>query len=424
MLDRDNLAYLDYTGAALPPRSLVEHHARLLTTTPLGNPHSFNPASERSSRILAGARDAVRTFFSAEDAYEVIFTANATAAIRLIAESFPFGKNSELLLSSDNHNSVNGIREYARRGSARSRYLPLDRTLRFPFPVDAAPIGPSLFAYPAQSNFSGARHPLSYVTQAQNRGYRVLLDAAAYVPGARLNLNEITPDFVCVSFYKMFGYPTGVGALLVRKDALSTLRRPWFAGGTVDFASTQLSRHQLKAGPESFEDGTPPFSSLSAVIGGLRFLKRLGMDCIARHNAALFDELLGRLEDLRHSNGAPLLTIYGHPDDNWGSALAFNVLTRRQHIVPYSEVERSASTLGIALRGGCFCNPGCAEAALEFSASSADACLRQLRGHTFTPERFGRCMNRPAGAVRVSLGIANSAGDIHRLVQFLRTFIQ
>jgi selenocysteine lyase/cysteine desulfurase len=37
-----------------------------------------------------------------------------------------------------------------------------------------------------------------------------------------------------VSFYKMFGYPTGVGALIVKESFLEILERPWFAGGTVD----------------------------------------------------------------------------------------------------------------------------------------------------------------------------------------------
>lgn len=423
MLDDEGLAYLDYTGAALPPRSLIERHARLLTTTTYGNPHSSNPASARSCQVLTEARDAVREFFSADPAtYEVIFTANATAAIRLVAESFPFAGDSEVIVAADNHNSVNGIREYALRRGATTRYLPLDEHLRFRFPIDAVAKGPSLFAYPAQSNFSGARHSLRFIKQAQRRGYRVLLDAAAYVPGARLNLAEVSPDFLCVSFYKMFGYPTGVGALLVKKDAISSLERPWFSGGTVDFASTQLSRHQLTAGPEAFEDGTPPFSALCAVVAGLRFLADLGMDSVARHNSALFEHMFEKLAALRHGNGKAIVRIYGDPTSPWGSALAFNILTREGATIPYADVERSAAESGIALRGGCFCNPGCAEAALEFPMEAANACLRKLQGHAFTPERFGKCMGRPAGAIRVSLGIANTREDVDRVIGFVKGY--
>ena len=80
----------------------------------------------------------------------------------------------------------------------------------------ARPDRPNLLAFPAQSNFSGVKHPLDLVDRAQRRGWDVLLDAAAFVATNRLDLSAVTPDFVTVSFYKMFGYPTGVGCLLVR----------------------------------------------------------------------------------------------------------------------------------------------------------------------------------------------------------------
>ena len=61
----------------------------------------------------------------------------------------------------------------------------------------------------------------------------MLLDAAAFVPTNRLDLSTLQPDFVPISFYKMFGYPTGVGALIARKRVLGKLHCPWFAGGTI-----------------------------------------------------------------------------------------------------------------------------------------------------------------------------------------------
>src|SRR5205814_10379577 len=142
----------------------------------------------------------------------VCFTANASAAIKLVGESYRFGPTGSLVLSADNHNSVNGVREYARRAGASVRYVPLDDELRLRDPgpwLDAAPgSGPRLFAYPAQSNFSGVEHPLSLVEVARARGYDVLLDAAAFVATNRLDLQAVSPEFVAVSFYQVFGYPT------------------------------------------------------------------------------------------------------------------------------------------------------------------------------------------------------------------------
>lgn len=69
---------------------------------------------------------------------------------------------------------------------------------------------------------------------AASLGYHTMVDAAALAPTSVVDLGEYPLDAIVVSFYKMFGYPTGVGALVVKKLFLSELRRPWFAGGTVD----------------------------------------------------------------------------------------------------------------------------------------------------------------------------------------------
>ena len=147
------------------------------------------------------------------------------------------------LLAADNHNSVNGIREFARQRGADIVYAPIlapDLRLdacRLRESLEEPAHGPKLFALPAQSHFSGVQHDLAWIDIARQNGWDVLLDAAAFVPTNRLDLGRYRPDFVSISFYKMFGYPTGIGALLARRAALERLRRPWFAGGTITFSS-------------------------------------------------------------------------------------------------------------------------------------------------------------------------------------------
>src|SRR4051812_29828164 len=134
-LDAAGHAYLDYTGSALYAERQVRAHASLLSRSVLGNPHSENPASRESTRLIDDARARVLRFVDAPaDEYAVIFTANASAAIKLVAESFPFGKDASLVLAADNHNSMNGIREYARQARAPVHYLPLDAKLRLDHP--------------------------------------------------------------------------------------------------------------------------------------------------------------------------------------------------------------------------------------------------------------------------------------------------
>ena len=235
-LDTDNEVYLDYTGGGLYAASQIQAHAELLTSRVLGNPHSANPSSSRSTALVERTRQAVLEYFGAVGRYTAIFTLNASGALKLVGESFPFTDQSRFLLAFDNHNSVNGIREYVRAAGGAFDYAPLttpdlrldrsalDRTLS-----SIAPTAPHLFAFPAQSNFSGVQHPLDLVGLARRAGWRVLLDAAAFVPTNRLDLRVVEPDFVTISFYKMFGYPTGVGCPLVRNDTMALLKRPWFA---------------------------------------------------------------------------------------------------------------------------------------------------------------------------------------------------
>ena len=124
-----------------------------------------------------------------------------------------------------------------------------------------------------------------------SRGYRVLVDAAAYAATSPLSLAEVPADFVAVSFYKLFGYPTGVGALVARRDALALLRRGYFGGGTVQFASVQNRLALARPGAEAFEDGTPNFLAMPAVCDGLRWLRRLNMRAVDCHVSRLTSRL-------------------------------------------------------------------------------------------------------------------------------------
>ena len=424
-LDRKHLIYLDYTGAALPSQSQLRTHRALVARSLLGNPHADHAPSRASTAIIEAARAATLRFLDADPAdYSVCFTANASAAAKLVGEGFQFGAHGTLALSADNHNSINGLREYAARAAATLVTLPLDRELRLAEPERHLKAhvgrGSRLLALPAQSNFSGVRHPLSLVAAAQRLGYAVLLDAAAYVPSSALSLRRIRPEFVIVSFYKVFGFPTGVGALVARRDALQRLERPWFAGGTVDWVSIRHRRHQLRHTDEAFEDGTPNYYGIAALQAGFAFLHRVGIERLNARVVELTDRLLQRLAQASHHNGAPLFQLYGPGDvRDRGGTVPFNLLDRRGRVIAYETVEARARAAGVAVRGGCFCNPGSAEAAFHFPAAASLRCFRSTRA--FTPRRFARCLGtgHPVGAVRASVGAATSERDIDRAVAVL-----
>ena len=430
-LDQAGLAYLDYVGSGLYGASQVAAHQALLAHSVLGNPHSESGPSLASTKWLNAIHARVLQFLEADPAeYTVIFAANATAAIKLVAEGFPFTRGSHYALAADNHNSVNGVREYAARAGARVSYLPLGDELRLAEPEPGLPQAtsgaPSLFAYPAQSNFSGVRHPLALIKHAAARGYEVLLDAAAFLPTAPLSLATHRPAFVPVSFYKLFGYPTGVGALVARRDALARLRRPWFSGGTVDFVSVTHGIHQLRAGAEGYEDGTPNFLDVAALGAGFDLLERVGMPRISGHVARLGSMLLDGLVRLTHRDGSPLVTLYGpRAFRDRGATIAFNVLDRQGRAVPFAPVIERARQRNVAVRAGCFCNPGASEAAFGWPADRSRTCYDAGRD-AFTIDGFGECLGPDVavGAVRASLGIASNAEDVRRAIEVIASFAE
>jgi len=426
-LDAQHHAYLDYAGSALYGDSQLRAHHALLRQGLFGNPHSDSDTSRASTAVIDAARRMVLRFFDVDEStHDLCFTANTSAAIKLVAEAYPFSAEAGCYLSVDNHNSVNGIREYARRAGAAVRYLPLDHDLRL---LDAEVLlaeeslrGGGLVAFPAQSNFSGVQHPLDLVTKARALGFDVLLDVAAFVPSHAFSLRRCPADFAAMSFYKLFGYPTGIGALIARRDALSRLRRPWFAGGTVTYASVAADRHLLRPRHEAFEDGTPNFLGIGALEAGFALLNEVGMPRLTSHVADLTSDLLDDLRALRHANGTPLVRVYGPRDMTArGGTVAFNVCDRNGTAIPYSAVETRARRANVSLRGGCFCNPGASEVAFALDPARTAACFDSL-GPAFTPERFAECSDTAVGAVRASVGLANNANDVGRAVGVVASF--
>jgi molybdenum cofactor sulfurtransferase len=423
-LDANGEVYLDYTGGSLYAESQIEEHMQLLREGVFGNPHSANPTSSAATELVEQARAAVLRYFNApEDEYECIFTPNATGALRLVGEAYPFAPGGRFLATFDNHNSVNGIREFARAKGAETDYVPIEapelRVARLADHLDEAR-GHSLFAYPAQSNFSGVKHPLEWIDLAHERGWDVLLDCAAFAPTSRLDLSRWEPDFVAVSFYKMFGYPTGLGALIARRRTLERLRRPWFSGGTVVTANVQGDMVVPHSGHAQFEDGTVDYLGIPAVEIGLRHIERIGIDTIAQRVESLGTCLLEELQQLEHADGSPVVRIYGPATwDRRGGTIAFNFLHPDGSVVDERLVDRLAAAHNISLRTGCFCNPGAGEVA--FSVSE-DRLTERFEDGMILDDYIGLVGMPTGGAVRVSLGLASNFADVYRFMAFAAEF--
>ncbi|MCH8486713.1 MAG: aminotransferase class V-fold PLP-dependent enzyme [Candidatus Cyclonatronum sp.] len=424
-LDAGGHTYLDFTGGNLNPRSLIEAHQNMLLESVLGNPHSTNPTSQLATQLVEEARAKILSFFNAAADYYCVFTTNATAALKLVGESYPFTASSTLLMLSDNHNSVNGIREFVKRRAGRTLYAPLNvEDLQIneeklaKLLEDGRGEGPNLFAFPAQSNVSGVQHPLEWIARAQALGYDVLLDGAAFVPTSRLDLSVWKPEFVSVSFYKMFGFPTGIGCLLLKKSAFTKLSKSWFAGGTVTLVSVAEQKQHLADGHERFEDGTLNYNMIPSVKNGLEYLETIGMERISARVKAMAGWLAQQLREIRHDNGKPVVRLFGPETfENRGGSLVLTFFDRDGKLYPFQEVEGLANERKISIRSGCFCNPGIDEINSCVSTEEIARYFASRDRHSL-PDMV-KFLGRMRGATRVSVGIANVQKDLDTFVDFV-----
>jgi molybdenum cofactor sulfurtransferase len=434
--------YLDYTGGGLYAGEQLRLHQKLLDENIFGNPHSSNPTSLAATRLIESTRQTILEFFNADPAeYTVIFSLNASGALKLVGESYPFGPGSHYLLTFDNHNSVNGIREFAHARGAEVTYIPvalpdmrvdtesLDASLDLGLASgrgNPAAARNNLFAYPAQSNFSSVKHPLEWIERAHARGWDVLLDAAAFVPTSWLDLSKYKPDFVTLSFYKIFGYPTGIGALLARRATLMKLRRPWFAGGTITVASVQGDKYYLAEAPAAFEDGTLDYLNIPAVEIGLKHIQSIGYETIHERVRSLTGWLLDNLSVMKHTSGVPLVRIYGPLDTiKRGGAVTANFFSKDGGPIDHRFIEAKANQSNISLRTGCFCNPGAGEIALGLSRMELAACFTSP-GHDqrLSLDDFRLCIDgKSSGAVRASVGLVSNFEDVQAFLKFAESLL-
>jgi selenocysteine lyase/cysteine desulfurase len=230
-------------------------------------------------------------------------------------------------------------------------------------------------------------------------------------------------DTYLLTFYKIFGYPTGTGCLLARKAAAQKLRRPWYAGGTITFSSVLANDHYLNPGPAAFEDGTVNYLSIPAVDIGLKYIERVGIDLIHTRVMCLTGWLIDRLLELRHTNGRPVIQLYGPPNTHMrGGAIQVNFFDPDGEMFDCNDIEKLANEERISLRAGCHCNPGAREVALGFTKESLAACFRDKNRLTF--EEFLHVIDgKTTGALRASIGLATNFADVYKCVQFAKGFI-
>lgn len=377
-----------------------------------------------------------RSFRADPDYFDLVFVANATAAIKMVAEGlrdhgFWYGYHA------DAHTSLVGVRELASAGSRCffsdeevDAWLAQGASFHSEEKSKAEVTKTGLFAYPAQSNMNGRRLPLNWPGRLRESRMEAegdlytLLDAAAYVGTAQLDLTDHAnaPDFTALSFYKIFGFPD-LGALTIRKEAGHVLLQRSYFGGDAWKATKLGALH------EALEDGTPAFYSIAALHCALKVHHKLygSMDNVSQHTSFLAAALYDQMSSLTHLNGRRLCTIYKGKTADYNDrktqapTIAFNIRDDQGQWIGKSYFERLATTNGIQLRTGGVCNPG----GIAFYLAMSPGQMREnyaegLRCGNGIDEMNGK----PTGIIRVSLGSMSNSTDVETFMKFLRTFVE
>ncbi|KAJ8733192.1 hypothetical protein PYW08_001490 [Mythimna loreyi] len=461
--------YLENAGATLYPQCLLSVVHQDLLDNVYMNPHSDKYTKDCIEQIRS---DILKHFNTDPSNYSVIFTAGTTSALKLVVESFQFSieepedeqsTSGSFVYLRDNHTSVLGLREIASEKNAdvihishedflealNQNYEKLNtqRRVKFPNKSDAN----TLLAYPAQSNFNGYKYPIDRIQHIKNgclnshlkkqlcqinNSWYVLLDAASFVSTSKLDLSETKPDFVCLSFYKIFGYPSGLGAILVKNSSSDALcQKKYFGGGTVDFVlSTEDVHVKRRELYERMEDGTIPFLAVIALKHCFDTMHRLipkiinddMMDTISYHTFYLARDLYNQLQDLKHPNGNKAAVTYMDSDfsdiKTQGGIVTFNLLRADGSYIGFVEFQHMADLFNISVRTGCFCNSGSCQRHLV--ATNKELKEIHKSGHVCGDE-IDLIDGKPTGAIRASFGYFNTFEDVDKLLNMIcRCFVK
>lgn len=425
-----NATYLDYTGAGvyndlnleLFRREILYNRTQGVNESDPDQKFSISIYDNYKQKVISETRETLLNFLGTstkEHKYTVIFVPSATQALKLIGENYKWTKNSKYIYTRYNHNSVLGIRKYALAEGAT--FSVVNESTEFEADPDA------LYALPLEENFAGMKiskkemHRLTHTL-----GMNVIADTSAYLPTNRLNLTETPFSALVLSFYKIIGFPN-YGACILRNDFIDKhFQKKSYMSNDADVSFLDSTIHRLKYREGSdysseFEDDEPNYEMCYAALIGLKSLMSIGLDNIEDHVHKLSQKLYQNLHQMKHSNDAPAIEIYGnHGNTNslelQGGIVSFNIKKSNGDYIGYSQVVKDATKQNIHLRGGCHCNPGACFSSMKIPE---DIAMDYFNKKTTCGDNNDIIDGIPLGAVRASLGWATVEDDINIFTKFI-----
>ncbi len=370
------LVYLDNAATSLTPEEVLEAELEFYRRVG-GNVHRGTHAlSEEASQMFEAARAQIAGFIGARSD-ELVFTANATSALNLVAEGLDLPADAEVLtLVTDHHSTTLPWRkQWQVRVVETSPVYPLDPE------VLRRAIGPrtKVLVLSHASNVTGMVQPVAELCRvARDHGLLSVIDAAQSAPHLALNVRAIGCDFLALSGHKMLG-PTGIGALYGSACELDRLSAPQLGGGVVERVT--VSGYELRSAPARFEAGTPNIAGALGLAAATRYLEKVGWQYIHEHGRALAQALRGGLAQ------CPEL----------------RVLAAEGHTLPIVSVVAPNSAVHLS----------------EVGTALSDRYAIMTRAGLLCAHPLFNALGLPEGGLRVSAYIYNTLREIDRLCDAL-----
>ena len=323
------LVFLDSGASAQKPRQVIQAMVRCMESAYANVHRGAYHLSEQATADYEAARAAVARFINAPSEADIIFTANSTMAMNLVAHSFGRGvlKPGQAVVASEMEHHANLVPWQMLRDGHGTELricritdageLDLDHLAEL---LADGRVG--LVAVTHMSNVLGTVTPAAQIARmAHEAGAKVLFDGSQAVVHRRVDVQAIDADFYAFTGHKLYG-PTGIGVLYA-KAALQRAMPPFMGGGDM-IASVGLHHSVWAEPPAKFEAGTPPIIEAIGLHEAIRYVEAIGMPAIEAHERALVDHAMAVLP------GIEGLRILGAAQDR-GGVFAFALDNAHSH---------------------------------------------------------------------------------------------
>ena len=341
------LVYLDNAATTQKPRAVVEAMTDEYYSVNANVHRGVHYLSQQATELHEQARANVKEFINARSEAEIIFTRGTTESLNLVAFSFgeAFLKEGDEVLVSvmEHHSNIVPWQMLRDRKGIALKVIPMTDEGEIDLEAYKNLFSPRtrLVCIAHVSNVLGTVNPVKEMTAiAHAHGAKVLVDGAQSVPHRRVDVQDIDCDFLTFSGHKIYG-PTGIGVLYGREELLEKM--PPYQGGGEMIARVSFEKTTYERLPFKFEAGTPDYVGSHALAVALDYVRRIGQDEIAAHEADLTRYAMEQLSLI------PEIKIYGTAREK-DAVISFNV----SNIHPL-DLGTLLDRLGIAIRTGHHC---------------------------------------------------------------------